>query len=81
LIEACRRPVDTPRQWLERWCSLRIARSIDDEILSHIKARVAQLRKVLSLAHDPRMIAVLQEVIDSGETDIRRLEEQGDQPS
>jgi hypothetical protein len=47
---------------------------MDDDVLTHMRARVAQIRKVLALAHDPRMIEVLQQVIESGEADIARLE-------
>lgn len=48
--------------------------AMDDDVLAHMRARVAQIRKVLALAHDPRMIEVLQQVIESGEADIARLE-------
>lgn len=48
--------------------------AMDEEVIAHMRSRIQQLRKVMSLAHDPRMIAALQEVIDSGEADIKRLE-------
>jgi predicted nucleic acid-binding Zn-ribbon protein len=47
---------------------------MDEDLIAHLRARIQQLRKVMSLAHDPRMIAILQEVIDSAEHDLRRLE-------
>jgi hypothetical protein len=52
---------------------------MDEELIAHMRARVRQLQKVIQLAHDPRMIEVLQQVIDSGEADIKRLEAEGDQ--
>jgi hypothetical protein len=45
-----------------------------EELLAHMRSRVAQLRKVMSLAHDPRMIEMIQKIIDEGETDIAKLE-------
>ncbi len=39
-----------------------------------MRARVQQLRKVMNLAHDPRMIELIQKIIDSGEADIAKLE-------
>jgi len=54
---------------------------MNDEVIAHMRARVEQIRKVMALAHDPRMIEVLQQVIDSGEADIRKLEgEQAQSP-
>jgi len=53
---------------------------MSDELIARMKARVEQVQKVLRLAHDPRMIAALQEIIDSGEADIRRLQAERDEP-
>lgn len=47
---------------------------MDDELVTHIRSRVQQLRKVISLAHDQRMIDMIQKVIDEGEADIKKLE-------
>lgn len=44
------------------------------DLISRMHGRVKQLRKVKSLAHDPRMIEVVQGVIDEIEADIKRLE-------
>jgi len=52
---------------------------MDDDVIAHMRARIAQVRKVMALAHDPRMIEVLQQVIDSGEADIAKLEAARDQ--
>jgi len=48
---------------------------MDQELIAHMRARVTQLRRVMDLAHDPRMIEILQSVISSGEADIKKLEE------
>jgi hypothetical protein len=48
---------------------------VDEEVIANMRARVHQLRRVVSLAHDQRIIEVLQQVIDSGEADIRKLQE------
>lgn len=45
-----------------------------DELIANIRARAAQIRRVIALAHDPRMIEALQKVIDEAEADIKRLE-------
>jgi hypothetical protein len=45
-----------------------------EDLLPHMRARIDQLRKVMALAHDPRMIQMIQEIIDTGEADIARLE-------
>jgi len=47
---------------------------MDEEVIAHMRERVQQLRRVMSLAHDPRMIEMVQKIIDSGEADIKRLE-------
>jgi hypothetical protein len=47
---------------------------MDDELIGHMRERVEQLRKVLALAHDQRMIDIIQKVIDDGEIDIAKLE-------
>ena len=44
------------------------------ELISRMRGRAKQLRKVKSLAHDPRIIEVVQQVIDEIEADIKRLE-------
>jgi predicted nucleic acid-binding Zn-ribbon protein len=53
--------------------------AMHEEVIANIRERIMQIRKVMALAHDPRMIEVLQEVIASGEADIKRLEAERDQ--
>jgi len=45
-----------------------------EDLLLHMRARIDQLRKVMALAHDPRMIQMIQEIIDTGEADMAKLE-------
>jgi hypothetical protein len=44
------------------------------EFILRMRGRVKQLRKVESLAHDPRIIEVVRRVIDEIEADIKKLE-------
>jgi hypothetical protein len=50
-----------------------------EELIPHMRARIDQLRKVMALAHDPRMIQMIQQIIDTGEADIARLEAEAEQ--
>ena len=45
-----------------------------EEVIARIRDRIQQLRKVLRLSHDPRIIKLIEEVIAKGEADIQRLE-------
>lgn len=44
------------------------------DLISRMRGRAEQLRKVVSLAHDPRVIEAVQRVINEIDADIRRLE-------
>ena len=48
-----------------------------DEVIAHMRGRIARLRKVMGLAHDPRMIEAIEDMIKEAEADIRKLEESG----
>lgn len=50
---------------------------MSSNLITHMRERIQQLRRVKSLAHDPRIIKMLEEVIASGEADIRKLESGG----
>jgi len=45
-----------------------------EELIANIRARAEQLRRVVALAHDQRMIEALQKVIAEAEADIKTLE-------
>jgi hypothetical protein len=47
---------------------------MNDELIAHMKARVAQVRKIAAMAHDPKMIEMLRRLAEDGEADIRKLE-------
>ena len=46
-----------------------------EEVIAHMRARIARTRQVISLAHAEEMIAALEAMIEEAEADIRRLEE------
>ncbi|HEY7005746.1 MAG TPA: hypothetical protein VH392_04610 [Sphingomicrobium sp.] len=50
------------------------------EVIARMRDRIGRMRKIISLAHDPRMIAMLEEMIVDAETDIKRLEGEQDRP-
>ena len=53
----------------------REAPGMTEEVIAHMRARIARTRRVISLAHAEEMIAALEAMIEEAEADIRRLEE------
>ena len=51
-----------------------------DDVIAHIRERVATMRKISGMAHDPRMIELLHTMIAQAEADIRRLEAESADP-
>lgn len=51
-----------------------ISGGMHEEVIARMRGRVKQLRKVLRLSHDQRMMEIIQNVIDEGEADIAKLE-------
>lgn len=51
---------------------------MSDEVIAHMRSRIERIRKVIDLAHDPKMIAMLREMIVEAEGDIRKLEAERD---
>lgn len=47
---------------------------MQEELVAHMRARIRQLQRIMSLAHDTEMIVMLQKVVDEAEADIARLE-------
>ena len=45
-----------------------------DEVIAHMRGRITRMRKVMNLAHDPRMIEIIETMIEEAEADIRKLE-------
>jgi predicted nucleic acid-binding Zn-ribbon protein len=46
-----------------------------EQVIAHMRARIARTRRVISLARAEEMIAALEAMIEEAEADIRRLEE------
>lgn len=49
-----------------------------DEVIAHMRERILQLRRVIELAHDPRMIEAIEKVIGTIESDLKTLEADSD---
>jgi predicted nucleic acid-binding Zn-ribbon protein len=47
---------------------------MNEEVIGHIRERMATLRKIMGMAHDPRMIEMLEAMLVQAEDDIRKLE-------
>jgi hypothetical protein len=47
---------------------------MQDDVIAHIRERIATMRKISAMAHDPRMIEMLQDMVSQAEADIRKLE-------
>ena len=47
---------------------------MDEEIIAHMRGRVAQVRRIMELAHDREMIRMLGKIIEEAEADLKRLE-------
>ena len=47
---------------------------MSDDVIANMKERVERVRRVIELAHDPEMIAVLEALIKEAEVGIERLE-------
>jgi hypothetical protein len=50
-----------------------------EDVIAHMRDRAGRLRKVIALAHDPRMIEMLEQVIAGIEADVSRLEQEQQQ--
>lgn len=47
---------------------------MNEEVIAHMRGRIERVRRIIELAHDPRMIAMLDEMIEEAETDIKKLQ-------
>jgi hypothetical protein len=47
---------------------------MEDDLIAHIRDRIERLRKVLALAHNAEMMAMLEGLIRDAEADIARIE-------
>ena len=46
---------------------------MNDEVIVHMCGRIERLRRIMELAHDPKMIVMLEEMIGEMEADIKKL--------
>lgn len=47
---------------------------MSEEVIAHMRGRIARMRKVIERAHDPVMIQLIEDMIKEAEGDIRKLE-------
>ena len=52
-----------------------------EDMITSMRRRLEQVRKVKALAHDPHMILVLDEIIRTAEADIAKLEKENQEAS
>ena len=45
-----------------------------EDVIAHMRGRIRRIRKVIDMAHDPGMIAMLEEMVAEAAADIRKLE-------
>jgi len=46
---------------------------MSDQMIAHTQERIKRARRIIELAHDPEMIAMLTQMIVDAEADIERL--------
>ena len=47
---------------------------MSEEVIANMRDRIERMRKVMRLAHDPRMIELIEQMIAEAERDIAKLE-------
>jgi hypothetical protein len=47
---------------------------MDDEYIARVRDRINRARRVVQMARDPEMIALLEEMIGEAEADLQKLE-------
>lgn len=50
---------------------------MNDEVIARMRNRIQRAQKVIEMAHDPEMMAMLERMIEEAEADIRILEAEG----
>jgi hypothetical protein len=51
-----------------------------DDLISNMRERVARCRRLAEMIHDPGAIAILKQMAEEGEADIKRLEAEEARP-
>jgi protein subunit release factor A len=52
---------------------------MSDQVIAHMQERIKRVRRIIQLAHDPEMIAMLTQMIVEAEADIERLKSESRQ--
>ena len=52
-----------------------------DDVIANIRARIAQCRRLAELITDDQAAAILRQMAEDGEADVRRLERGDRQPT
>lgn len=52
---------------------------MSDQVIAHMQERTKRVRRIIELAHDPGMIAMLTQMIAEAEADIERLKSESRQ--
>jgi hypothetical protein len=47
---------------------------VPDDVISHMRARVEQCRRLAEMITDERAVAILKQMAEDGEADLKRLE-------
>ena len=53
---------------------------MSEELIAHMRDRIQRVRKVIQLAHEPEMIAMLETMVKEAEADVARLEAEASAP-
>jgi hypothetical protein len=53
---------------------------MNEEVIARMRDRIRRTRRVIELAHNPEMVALLQAMVEEAEADIRRLERETNGP-
>jgi len=48
-----------------------------EDVIAHMRDRIVRMRKIIALAHDQQMIAIVTQMIAEAEADIKKLEADG----
>src|SRR5690349_8556562 len=63
----CRRAFLSSEEYFPPGAATRNADRMHDDVIAHIRERVATMRKISGMAHDPRMIEMLDGMIEQAE--------------
>lgn len=47
---------------------------MQDEVIARMRDRIRRVRRIIEMAHDPEMIALLEEMVREAEADIAKMD-------